>query len=132
MPFRGNEKLLEELEPGEKIKPAFPPLWDGTYDKIIEDFSKLQEAMTSLESLQQKRISNPFFKYKSIDSKIGLSSNSVLSTIKVIDTQLKDLRVHEGNSEDKEIRSNIIKSLSGKLREFSLRYKKKYDVYMEK
>ena len=131
-PFRGNEKLLEELEPGEKIKPPFPPLWVDTYDKIIEDFSKLQEAMTSLESLQQKRISNPFSKDESIDSKIGLSSNSVLSTIKVIDTQLKDLRVHEGNSEDKEIRSNIIKSLSGKLREFSLRYKKKYDVYMEK
>ena len=131
-PFRGNEKLLEELEPGEKIKPAFPPLWVDSYDKIIEDFSKLQESLTSLESLQKKQISNPFSKDGSIDSKISLSSSSVLSMIKAIDSQIKDLRAHEGNSEDKEIRGNIIKSLSGKLREFSLRYKKKYDHYMEK
>ena len=25
-PFRGNEKLLEELDSNDKLKPAFPPL----------------------------------------------------------------------------------------------------------
>lgn len=132
-PFRGNEKLLESVDSTDKIKPAFPPLWVDTYDKIIEDFSKMQETMNSLETLQQNRISSPFAtKIKEIDSKINMTSESISHMIRLIDSQIKDLKTHEGNSEDKLIRKNIITSLSEKLREFSMRFKKKQEIYLSK
>lgn len=152
-PFRGSEKLLEELDPVEKLKPAFPPLWVDTYDKIIEEMGKLKESMALLESLQQKRIVNPFSSNNStgsfsssfgkgpsnssnpndnLDSRIKFTSDSVYNTIKYIDSQIKDLRNHEGNSEDKNIRNNIIASLSTKLKDMTLRYKKKQEMYVAK
>ncbi|OMJ68848.1 hypothetical protein SteCoe_33585 [Stentor coeruleus] len=148
-PFRGSEKLLEELDPIEKLKPAFPPLWVDTYDKIIEEMGKLKESMTLLETLQQKKIVNPFssntgsFSSSSsfgkgsnsndnLDSRIKFTSDSVYNTIKFIDSQIKDLRNHEGTSEDKNIRNNIITSLSTKLKDMTLRYKKKQEIYVAK
>jgi syntaxin 16 len=131
--FRGNEKLLEGLENSDKIKPAFPPLWVDTYDKIIEDIGKLQEMIVSLETLQQKRIASPFASNTDMaDKKIKLSSDAVYQMILIIDNQIKDLRNHNGNYEDLTIRNNIISGLSNKLKEFTLRFKKKQEIYLKK
>ena len=89
--------------------------------------------MIELEKKQQKRIVSPFASnHEAEDDKIRKASDSVLFMIKNIESQIKDLDAHEGNFEDKKIRKNIIAGLSGKLKEFLLRFKKKQEFYLSK
>ena len=89
--------------------------------------------MTLLENLQQKRIASPFASNtEAADRKIKTLADSTFSIIKNIDSQIKELKSHKGNEEDNKIRTNIITNLSGKLKDASLRYKKKHEAYLNK
>jgi syntaxin 16 len=130
----GEDHLLEpsgrsSLRAGEVEMGQMSPAWMGVVDRVKDCLAKAREKLVSLQKLQQKRLLRVFDDDGRGDTDVEIAANSITNLLCNGERGVKELERYMA-VDDKEMLSNIQKSLATQLTKLSTDFKGVQKKYM--
>ncbi|KAJ3332111.1 hypothetical protein HDU76_001255 [Blyttiomyces sp. JEL0837] len=113
-----------------------PPKWVDIVDEVDEDIEQIKLRITELESLHKKNLLPGFDDRIGSEQSIERLSDSIMTMFQVCQKKIKrinaDAQNTDGNKQTAVLGKNIQVSLTAKLQEISLKFRKAQSAYINK